>query len=226
MRRTLSILTLLSISILHAQDEATQVAQANANEQRLRDSLRTVTQQLRTAEAEKASALAGQTERDEKIAALEKQVAALTRRSNEDKAEADKTISRLQTSLEGQKQEGARLSASLAKWKEAYHKVAELAQKTEAARAKLESANVALERKAADRERQNLKLYQTAREILQRFTDYSSGRAIAAKEPFTGIAKARLEEQVQDYADRLEDNKIKPAPSDGKPSTKPVPPKP
>lgn len=211
---------------LRADDEAAQVALAKANEQRLRDSLRTVTQQLRTAEAEKASAVAAQAERDEKIASLEKQIAAFTKRSTEDKAESDKTIQKLQTSLDSQKQETGRLAVSLEKWKAGYQKLAELAQKTEAVRAKLDAANISLERKAADRERQNLALYKTAREILQRYTDYGTGRAIAAKEPFTGVARARLEEQVQDYADKLEDNKIKPAPADGRPSTVPAKPSP
>lgn len=226
MSRLLLTLTALSLGFslaARADDAAAQAAQAKANEQRLRDSLRTVTQQLRAAEAENATALAGQTERDEKIATLEKQVAALTKRSNEDKAEADKVIGKLQASLDTQKQESTRLSISLEKWKAGYQKLAELAQKTETVRARLDAANIALERKVLDRERQNLELYKTAREILQRYTDYSTGRAVAAREPFTGIAKARLEEQVQDYADKLTDNKLKPVPSDGKPSTKPVP---
>jgi chromosome segregation ATPase len=227
MKRLLIFLIMIAVPavpVIRADDDAAaQIAQARANEQRVRDSLRNVTQQLRTAEAEKATALAGLTERDEKIAALEKQVAALTKRSSEDKTDADKTIGRLQASLETQKQESARLATSLEKWKAGYQKLSGLAEKTEAARARLDAANIALERKAADRERQNLELYKTAREILQRYADFSTGRALAAREPFTGIAKARLEEQIQDYADKLEDNKLKPVPSDGKPSTKPVP---
>lgn len=219
----ITILTAGSLSSVRADDEAAQLAQARASEQRVRDSLRAVTQQLRTAEAEKATALAGQAERDEKIAALEKQLADLTKRSNEDKAESDKTIGRLQALVDSQKQENARLSASLEKWKSAFQRLSDVAQKTEAVRAKLDASNIALERKASDRERQNLELYKTAREILQRYADFSTGRALTAREPFTGIAKARLEEQVQDYADKLEDSKIKPAPSDGKPSTKPIP---
>jgi chromosome segregation ATPase len=206
-----------------AAGAAQQAAQAKANEQRLRDTLRTTTQQLRAAETEKASLQAGQTERDEKIAALEARLKALTEQSNADREAAEKTIGQLKHEGEKSAAETARLAVSLDKWKAAYTQAANVAKSTESARAKLESSNILLERKAEERTRQNLELYTTAREILQRYSDFGLGRAIAAREPFTGIAKARLEEQVQDYADKLDDQKIKPEPSDGKPSTAPVP---
>ena len=204
-------------------DDAAQAAQAQANEQRLRDTLRATTQQLRTSEAEKAGLLAGQTERDEKIATLEARVASLAKQSAEDKAAADKTAAGLRDGLLRQEQEVARLSTSLDKWKKAYQQAADVARKTETARAKLNTANIALERKVTERETQNLALYATAREILERYTGFSLGRSLAAREPFTGIAKARIEEQIQDYADKLEDNKLKPQPADSKPSTKAAP---
>lgn len=210
-----------------AQDDAAasaqQAAQAKANEQRLRDTLRATTQQLRAAETEKASLQAGQTERDEKIASLEARLKALTAQANEDRDKAEKTIATLKYEGDKAATESARLTVSLDKWKAAYHQAANVAKTTEAARVKLQTTNIALERKAEERTRQNLELYTTASEILQRYRDFSLGRALAAREPFTGIAKAKLEEQVQDYADKLEDSKLKPDPSDGKPSTKPVP---
>lgn len=215
---------LAAIHPVTAQDDpAAQLAQAKANEQRIRDNLRTVTQQLRTAEAEKATLLAGQTERDQKIADLEARLAKLSRQANDDKAVADKSIADLKAGVLRGEQEVARLGTTLEKWKAAYQQAAGVAKTTEAARARLDAANIALERKVADRERQNLELYRTGRDILKRYSDFSLGRAIVAREPFTGLAKARLEEQIQDYADKLDDQKLKPAPGDGKPSTKPVP---
>lgn len=207
---------------LQAQDAATQLAQAKVNEQRLRDSLRTATQQFRTAETERATALAGLAERDEKIAALEKQVTLLAKRSNEDKAAADKSIGKLQATAEAQKQEIARLEATLEKWKASHQKLTELAQNSEVARARLEAQNIVIERLVADRERQNLELYKTAREILRRYADFSTGRALAAREPFSGIAKARLEEQIQDYSDKLKDSKLKAASSEAQPAANPA----
>lgn len=221
------LLLLLVPAAVRAQDDAAasaqQAAQAKANEQRLRDTLRATTQQLRTAETEKASLQAGQTERDEKIASLEARLKALTTQANDDRDKAEKTIAGLKYEGEKAAAETARLAVSLDKWKAAYHQAAEVAKTTESARTRLQASNIALERKAEERTRQNLELYTTASEILQRYRDFSLGRALAAREPFTGIAKAKLEEQVQDYADKIDDNKLKPEPSDGRPSTKPVP---
>ena len=231
MKRLLFPLILLTVSMtpLVAQDpaaQAAQAAQAQANEQRLRDTLRTTTQRLQTTEAERASALAGQAERDEKMAALEAQMATLIKRGNGDRAKSEQSIAGLKTSLLNQQRETARLATTLDKWKKAYQEAATTARNTEAARSRLNTANTELERRVSDRETQNLTLYQTGSEILERFANYSLGRAIVKREPFTGIAKARLEEQIQDYADKLQDQKLKPVPSDGKPSTKPVPAKP
>lgn len=224
MKPLLSLLCLAGfVSPLAAQDPAAQLAQAQANEQRLRDTLRTTTQRLQTAEAERASALAAQTERDEKIAALEARLATLTKQSTEDRTQAEQSISGLKTSLLNQERESARLTASLDKWKKSHQQISTTARNSEASRVRLHAANIELERKVTDRETKNLALYRTGREILERYANFSLGRSIVAREPFTGIAKARLEEQIQDYADKLEDQKLKPVPSDGKPSTRPVP---
>lgn len=193
-----------------AQDDAT-LAQVKANEQRLRETLRATMQQLRAAEAEKATLLAQQAEDAQKIADLEARVARLTQDLNDEKAAADKSCAEWQLVAQKNQQEIERLNAALAKWKAGYEQAVALVKKTEAEREKLNLANIELERKVEERERQNLALYRTGAEILQRYTDFSLGRALVAREPFTGLAKARLEEQIQDYADKLEDSKIKPA---------------
>jgi ribosomal 50S subunit-associated protein YjgA (DUF615 family) len=201
----------------------TQLAQARANEQRVRDTLRTTTQQLRAVEAEKATLLAGQTERDQKLSSLEARLTAATSQADRDREEAVRTITKLTAEADRKDQELARLRATLDKWKASHAQAAALLKKGESVRARLENTNLALERTVADRERQNLELYKTGSEILQRYADFSLGRALAAREPFTGLARARLEEQIEGYADQLQDARIKPVPSDGRPSTVPAP---
>lgn len=212
----------LSTGVLAQEGAEAQLAQARANEQRVRDTLRATTQQLRAAEAEKATLLAGQTERDQKISALEAQVAALTAQAGRDRDDAVRTIARLTAEGERMTQELARLRTSLEKWKASHAQATALLKKGESDRARLKSNNLELERTVADRERQNLALYKTGSEILERYANFSLGRALAAREPFTGLARARLEEQIQSYADQLQDAKLKPVPSDGRPSTEPV----
>jgi hypothetical protein len=60
-----------------------------------------------------------------------------------------------------------------------------------------------------DRERRNLELYETGKEILERYRSFGLGKAISAREPFTGLAKVKLEEQVQGYQSQLADGFVK-----------------
>lgn len=214
---------LMPLTLMAQEGDAAQAAQAKANEQRLRDTLRTTTQQLRDSESARATLQAGQAERDQKIADLEARLKAITQDAADDRERAEKSLTELKASETRAGLEIVRLGGVLEKWKASWNQAAALVRTTEAARVKLSHANMLLERQVEERGRQNLELYKTAREILQRYSDFSLGRAIAAREPFTGIAKARIEELVQDYADKLEDNKLQPGPSDGKPSTQPAP---
>ncbi len=203
-----------------AQETAeAQLAQAKANEQRVRDTLRTTTQQLGAVEAEKATLLAAQTERDQRIAALEAQLASASAQAAQDREESRIALTRLTADGQRKDEEISRLQTTLQKWKAAHSEATTVLRRTEATRSRLSAANITLERTVAERERQNLALYATASEILQRYADFSLGRAIAAREPFTGLARARIEEQIQDYADKIQDSRIKPAPSDGQPSS-------
>ena len=93
-------------------------------------------------------------------------------------------------------------------WTTGYEQYVQLATKTEAERAKLAVEVIGLQRVVADRETKNLELYRTGKEILDRYENYSLGDALAAKEPFVGLTRAKLEELVQDYKDKLTDQRI------------------
>jgi hypothetical protein len=105
---------------------------------------------------------------------------------------------------------------SLAKWKAAYEQIQTAAQKSEAERARLASEAIILKRKVEDRERKNLELYKTANEVLTRYEKFSLGQALSAREPFTGITRVKLESQVQDYEDKIADQRVKPEDERGK----------
>lgn len=204
---------LLAAWPLHAQQPQDPAAVARANEQRLREGLRNVTQQLRAAQSEKATLEAAAVDRDRRVAELEVALAAATARAAEEKAAADRTIGELRAGAEKDRAEIQRTTQTLTKWKAAHSEAVAAFRRTETARAVLERANVQLERRVEARERQNLGLHRTATEILDRYADFSLGRALAAREPFTGIARARLESQIQDYRDRVDDAKLKPEPA-------------
>ena len=62
----------------------------------------------------------------------------------------------------------------------------------------------------ADREAKNRELYRLANEILTRYEKFGLGDALAAREPFTGITRTKLENLVQDYSDKIADARVQP----------------
>lgn len=184
-----------------------------AIEAKLRESLRGAMLQLRNVEAERArldaelQALKVQSERQIKdlTAKLEESL----KRADEDKAIADKTIAEQAKKLEAEQARTAAFATSLEKWKASYYQITDIARAKEAERLRLLDKSLRLEHTVADRERRNLELYKTGQEILDRYENFAFGKALLAREPFTGLAKVRLEEQVQDYKDQLTDGMVK-----------------
>jgi chromosome segregation ATPase len=201
---------------LHAADNA----QMEAVLKRMRDTLRNTMVQLQTAESEKQALQTQLTESDQKnkdlsaqAETLNKKIAEQSKQMLADKSDHDKKLTELNATVANRDQEIARLNEALAKWKEGYNKVAGIARSKEAERAQLASKVVVLDRKVSERERQNLELYKTGKEILTRYENFGLGNALLAREPFVGTARVKMQNQVQDYQDKLMDQKVKPADS-------------
>ncbi len=193
-------------------------AQAPASgEDKLREALKAVTLQLRTAQSESATAQAEKAAAEEKngeltgqVEKMGKQLAALSK----EKTEAVEAGARLKETLEGKltakQEELVKFQASLDKWTAAHGQIADIAKKKEAARATSEVKNAALERRVADLRTRNQALFATGNEILERYRRFSLGEAIAAREPFTGLMRVKLQTQVQEYSNELLDQIAKP----------------
>ncbi len=185
--------------------------------QRLRDTLKNTILQLRTVETERATLQASQLVNEAKIKELtaeieklNKQIAKLTKEAIAEQEVAKKEIDTLKTKQEAQEKQIAQLTEALEKWKAGYNDVVKIAKEREALRAKAASRAIIAERKLAERERQNLELYTTGREILDRLEGFGLGTAVTAREPFIGLTKVKLQNYVQDYGDKLQDNKYNP----------------
>jgi hypothetical protein len=74
----------------------------------------------------------------------------------------------------------------------------------------LASESIVLKRKLDDRDRKNFELFKLGNEILKRYEKFGLGDALAAREPFTGITRVKLQNLVQDYQDKLADQRVKP----------------
>lgn len=182
---------------------------------KLREQLRSVMLQLRTAQtdaanaqAEKAIADQKATEQAEKITELDKRFATLVKQNASDKAASDETIAKLNNKLAERDKRIADITANRDEWKAGYQKAAAVARTKEDERATLASEVIVNKRTIADLQTKNVSLFNTANEILDRYEGYALGKAISAREPFIGTTRVKIENQVQGYKDKILDNRI------------------
>ena len=191
---------------------AAQAAEQNPAETKLRESLRNTMLQMRTLQGERDTLQAAKDQADAEKKALEEKLAALTKESAASQAAAEKQLAETQEKLTAQLLETSQLRESLDKWKASHRQVTEQSEKREAARAKLNSEKIVLQRVVEDQRRKNQEMYKIGTEVLSRYENFGLGTAITAREPFTGTMKVHLQNLAQDLGDKLADQRIKPEP--------------
>lgn len=177
---------------------------------RLRETLRSTMVQLNDAQSQLASLQAAQGSQADERKALSDQVAQLTKRSVEDQAAHAKEVEGLKAKLSDQQAELARLQQQLAQWKAAAEKAGSALRVAAAQRDKDMATAVTLERKVEDLSAKNAELFRIGNEILDRYEKFSLGAQFLAREPFVGRARVELENQIQDFDDKLMDQKDNP----------------
>ncbi len=209
----LLLLLLLPACVVRADDAADAAAENHMRQ--LRDALKSMTVQLRDAQNQAVAAQAAQAASDAANKDLQAKVDDLTAKLTaaetleaSDKAASDKTIADLNAQLTDKTTQNGLLADDLKKQKEAYDEVAQLEALKEAERLKLAAQCILLQRLVDDREAKNLELFKTGNEILTRYEQFSLGDALAAKEPFIGVYRVKLENLVQDYKDKLLDHAV------------------
>jgi hypothetical protein len=201
------IVSILVIGSLVTDARAAEAA--GAADDRMRAALRDTMLQLRNAQTELAGLQATQAASADEKKSLSDKYDALKKQTASERALTDRTIAGLTAQLEEQKTLAARLRETLEKEKAEGEKSATAARGGEEQVIKLTNENVVLQRQVADRESKNLALFLIGNEILSRYEEFSLGNALSAKEPFVGKMRARLENLVQDYQDRLADQRAK-----------------
>jgi chromosome segregation ATPase len=203
--------TLLSVALFIPCCGVLRAAEgADANEAKLRDALKNATLQLRSAETERAMLQAAQAALTDEKKTLETKFETLRKEAIAERAANDKALAALRAETTAQAAELARLKEALEKSDATGKQAAALAAAKETERAKLAADLVVLQRRVDDRETKNLALFKTANEILTRYEKFSLGAALAAREPFVGTTRAKLETLVQDYQDKILDQRAKP----------------
>ncbi len=210
---------------------ADDAAQATT-ESRLREALRSTMLQLRDAQGQAATLQASQAQSDKdnadlkaKIDALNSEITALNKQSTDDKAASNKALADLKSKNSELTAQIAKLNQAVAAWEKDDKEYVELSKEKEAARAQLAAQVIMLQRVVDDRETKNLALFTLGNEILTRYEKFSLGDALAAKEPFTGLARVKLQELVQDYKDKISDQRVTPgqAPATAAETKQPAP---
>jgi septal ring factor EnvC (AmiA/AmiB activator) len=206
-----SLLLFAAFSLLAARLPAAEEADpAMAVIKRMRDQLRTVMIQQQKTEAERATLQASNVELEAKVKTQEANFKKLAKDSNDQKDSDAKTIAELKAKIMAQEGDQARLQASLASWKKGHQEVTDAGKKIEAQRAELSARVILQDRTIADQRRKNDELFKIGSEVLSKYEGFGLGTAIAAREPFTRNMRVKLETLVQDYGDKLVDNKINP----------------
>jgi hypothetical protein len=214
MKKALSRLLLLLLpsafflhpSVVRAADQQDPQVAINT---KLREGLRNTMLQLQAAQGDVATLQAAKADNEARIKDLESKLAAVTKQSADDKSTAGKTIAGLKEQLAAQDTRNAQQLEAIAKWKKSFDELLTQAKAIDAKRAALASDKIQLTRKLEDAQRKNQELYTLGTEILHRYEHYGLGDAIAAREPFTGIAKVKFQTYIQDHSDKLTDSKIK-----------------
>ncbi|WP_395749989.1 phage major capsid protein [Prosthecobacter sp.] len=203
----LALCLLAATPSLHAA-EAEDPAMAMLK--RVREQLRTITIQKQKSDADLAAAQAEKVDLEAQNAELAKKLETLIKSSAAERAAAEKAIADLKEKNDEQTAEAKRLNESLAAWKAARDKLAVAAEAKQAENARLADKVIILDRRVADYRRKNEELYKAGTEVLTRYENFGLGTALTAREPFTRLTRVKMENLVQEYQDKLMDNKIKP----------------
>lgn len=178
-------------------------AQAETLEERLRNQLRSTTQQLQTLQSQQAQASAAQTAAQAQLSAAQAQVKQLT---------AELAAARGQSQQLAAQQEGLRSAAQAqvaasneqtGKFKQAYEELLGRARGVESARVKLEGELAARDGEVQQCTAKNQAMYGIAQDILGAYERIGVSDVMKIRQPFAGSARVKFEELAQRYADDL-----------------------
>ncbi len=197
---------------------------ADAELRKLRESLRALTTQVRSAETERDAAKAAQSGLERKTKELTTKLETVTKQAAADQTASEKKIATLEEKSLAKEKEAALLAANLEKWKAAYEAAADFAKTKEAERAALAQHKIEADRVIAAQQRKNVALLTLATDILKEYEAFSLGKAIANREPFTRLSRVKIENFTQDQTDKLYAQRIKPGQAAPAPTAKPATP--
>lgn len=198
--------TLLAVGLL-ATLPLSLLAEPGSAEDRLRGQLRQTTLDLRSAQEQLAS-LRAENDSLKAAAALAKPAA-----TPAVDAAAQRALAAKSAELASLRAESSSNREALAKWQSAYQEAAEVARTRDLELRRLSEAGEQAGNYGRDCAAKNRELVDIGQQLLQRYRDKGVFSSLAQAEPLTGLAKVRFETLVQEYAGKLADAAVPPAPA-------------
>jgi len=195
--RSLAFLPSIALSL------SAPVARADAEADRLREALRGAITQTRALEDQRASLQA-------KLTEVENAQKALKERLEATKADLTRVTKDYREAIEQYKRSIEEHDQTLEKWRTAYEEAADVARGKEAERAKLEGFANALKASAKNCVIRNNELVKVGRELLAHYEGANFVDATLANEPLLGARRVEIQNLLQDYKDKILDQKVTP----------------
>lgn len=182
--------------------------------ERVKAALRSVTAELRAEQDQNATLSAKQAQDARTIAAVTAERDALRAKAGDVQKQADSAADQAKSAAIQLTQ----TQAALDQWKDAYQKAADMARTRDAAAKTFEMQTNDLTHRVSVCEAENAELYSVGTDILNKLDDDDFVDKILRHEPFTGLARVKLDNIVQDYQDKMRDQRVKPAKPEPQPA--------
>ena len=202
-------LTIFTASLISAASLFAQAPAGPSAESRLREQIKTLMTQAKTAEAAQAALVTEKTALEEKVKAFQKQAEEDGKARAAEKDSAKKEIELLKADLAAKERQLSDEMALKVTAVELGKKFEESGKKSEEARIKLANEAPGLKATIAQQRVRNSEMYKIATEILDRYKKFGLGTALTAREPFVGITRARLESMIEELGGKAADQRIR-----------------
>lgn len=201
---TLALLVCMSSASMHADAADKRASREREMLRRIQQQLSQTQGDMAALEQEKAKLAADL----EQAQAASKEVEGKMATLQSGLGTSKRQLSSLATELTQTKEELATTAQQLAETRKTLTETTQTLQQTQAEKRNLESIKVRNEAEVASCERKNLELYQIGRSLMDRFEHKTCGETLAQKEPFTGLKQVETENLLEEYRDKLDEQKL------------------
>jgi septal ring factor EnvC (AmiA/AmiB activator) len=205
---TVLLLLCMSGTAMHAEASDKKASREREALRRVQQQLSQVQGEMTAIEQEKSRLMADLEQARASSSSVESKAARLQHGLNASKQQLSALTHELVLVKEGL----ATTARQLDETRKTLDETAQALQQTKAEKNHLEGIKARNERELASCERKNVALYGVGRSLMDRFESKTCGETLVQKEPFTGLKQVETENLLEEYRDKLDDQKYIKAP--------------